>query len=600
MHDATTKIAEDQLDSALLESHLQQRWQATAISALAILVCYVLLYHSRSGLLLNIWVAAALAILLGRALCVAVIDKVGSLEKQIQLQYVLVGLSGAVWGSLCLLWKNDLALPDQLIIVLFPLAMTVGAVLAYGTWLPAFYCFAGPAQIPMIIVFITSGATATAKIALPALCFMVVQVLLARSYHSQLRHSLELKLLNERLVSNLSAHNAELLKAQGEANAANVAKNEFLARMSHEIRTPINGVMGMADMLSKSNLDNQQAKAVANLRTSGDTLLSLINELLDVSTLESGNHELVLEDFDLHQLLHKQVLAHQDKAEAKGLTVELSIADQVPVTINGDTRRLQQILTSLIGNAIKFSERGEINLTVDLTNSDQAGKCIRYAVADNGVGIEPEHQSTIFDVFQQGDGSITRRFGGSGLGLSIAKSFTELMDGHISVASTVGIGSTFFVDIPMRLATNQLVENSAFENSNNEANHGSPARVLVAEDNPINQTVITAMLEGFDCDVTLVENGEEALQAIAECEFDIVFMDCQMPVMDGLSATQTARERGDKLPIVAVTANVMKGDRERCLAAGMNDYVSKPLVAERLHVMLSNWVYQHGQRTAAA
>lgn len=600
MHDATTLISEEQLDAALLESHLNQRWQAAAISAFAIVICYSLLFHSVAGLWLNVWAAVAMSIVLGRALCVALIDKLTSIQKQTQLQYILVGLSGAAWGSLSLFWRNDLALPDQLIIVLFPLALTVGAVLAYGAWLPTFYCFAGPAQIPMIALFVTSGATATAKIALPALCFMVVQVLLARSYHSQLRGSLQLKLLNEQLVSNLSAHNAELLKAQGEADAANIAKNEFLARMSHEIRTPINGVLGMADMLGKSNLDSEQAKAVSNLRTSGDTLLSLINELLDVSTLESGNHDLILEDFDLHQLLHQQVLTYQDQAEDKGLTLELSIASQVPVTINGDTRRLQQILNHLIGNAIKFSERGEISLVVDLYQCERAGKCIRYAVSDNGVGIEAEHQATIFDVFQQGDGSITRRFGGSGLGLSIAKSFAELMGGRISVTSTVGIGSTFFVDIPMRLSTNQRVESSSFASSTDKDVDRKPARVLVAEDNPINQTVITTMLEGFDCDVTLVENGEEALQAIAETEFDIVFMDCQMPVMDGLSATQTARERGDKLPIVAVTANVMKGDREICLAAGMNDYVSKPLVPERLHTMLSQWVYQGGPRTAVA
>lgn len=600
MHDAKPIISKHQLDAALLESHLEQRWQAAAISALAIFICYMLLFQSFEGLWLNVWAVVAVSILLGRALCVTLFDKLTSATKQVQLQYILVGLSGAAWGSLCLFWSSDLALPDQLIIVLFPLALTVGAVLAYGAWLPTFYCFAGPAQIPMIAVFITSGATETAKIALPALCFMVVQVLLARSYHSQLRASLELKLLNEQLVSNLSAHNAELLKAQGEADAANIAKNEFLARMSHEIRTPINGVLGMADMLSKSDLDTEQANAVTNLRASGDTLLSLINELLDVSTLESGNHDLIMEDFDLHELIQQEVQLHQDKAEAKGLTLDFSIASQVPVTINGDTRRLRQILGNLIGNAIKFSERGEISVAVDLYRCEHAGQCIRYAVSDNGVGIEAEHQATIFDVFQQGDGSITRRFGGSGLGLSIAKSFAELMDGRISVTSSVGQGSTFFVDIPMRLATNQIVVNGNFATSADEDLHRAPARVLVAEDNPINQTVITSMLEGFDCDVTLVENGEEALQAIAECEFDIVFMDCQMPIMDGLSATQTARERGDKLPIVAVTANVMKGDREICLAAGMNDYVSKPLVAERLHSMLSQWVYQRGQRAVAA
>ncbi len=598
MHDATTQIKSDELDGVLLETHMRQSKGTLAINGLALIIAYFLLQGSLDAQRLKIWFFVGVAIVAARAVFSVFIGRGKRAQDYLNTQYFLVCLSGITWGSLSLFWSADLGLASQLIIILFPLALAVGSVSANGAWLPTFYCFVIPAQLPTIMMFLTSGNSSIIKIALPAAVFLVVQILLAKAYNSQLRETLGLRLLNDRMAENLVKHNAELHKANDQAKAANNAKSEFLARMSHEIRTPINGVLGMAEMLRNTDLNVDQSSAVNSLRGSGKELLDLINELLDVSTLESGSYELNNSDFNLHRLLTNIKKKQHGTIQSDRLELALQVDTNVPVMIHGDEHRLEQILSNLVGNAIKFSEQGIVELSVTTTTDDTA---LQFCVTDNGIGIDHENQQSIFEVFQQGDGSITRQFGGSGLGLSIAKSFTELMGGEISVESAVGEGSTFIVDIPLTAAVvQQSCVSQDDESEDEQALASLPANVLVAEDNPINQAVITAMLEGFDCEVTMVENGEEALEALATTEYDIVFMDCQMPVMDGLSATQIARERGEKTPIVAVTANAMKGDREICLAAGMNDYVSKPLEADRLHFMLRHWAFGSDRPVVAA
>ncbi len=599
MHDAKQQIEPAELDDALLDAHMRQRVGTFAINGLALVIAYFLLRSSLDVQLLNVWLFVGAAIVAARALFSAFIGRGKRAKGYLKIHYALVGLSGVVWGALSLFWSADSTLSIQLIIILFPLALAVGSVSANGSWLPTFYCFAVPAQLPTILVLLTSGNSGMIKIAIPAFVFLMVQILLAKAYNSQLRETLRLRLLNERMADNLVKRNADLSLANEQAKAAKLSKSEFLARMSHEIRTPINGVLGMAEMLRNTKLNLDQTSAVESLCGSGKELLHLINELLDVSTLESGSYELNQADFNVHRLLADINKQQQANIQSDKLELMLRIDAEVPAMMHGDEHRLEQILSNLVGNAIKFSEQGVVELSVVSTSS--AGKAsLRFCVTDNGIGIAAKSQQSIFEVFQQGDGSITRQFGGSGLGLSIAKSFTELMDGTISVESNIGRGSKFIVDIPLTAALMKQSEEPGDDKMQSEQTLASlPANVLVAEDNPINQAVITAMLESFDCEVTIVDNGEEVLHALAESEYDIVFMDCQMPVMDGLSATQIARERGEKTPIVAVTANAMKGDREICLAAGMNDYVSKPLEADKLHFMLVQWVFG-GERPVSA
>ncbi len=372
-----------------------------------------------------------------------------------------------------------------------------------------------------------------------------------------------------------------LVKAEESAKL----KSEFLASMSHEIRTPLNGVMGMIDLVLATELTDDQRQNLQFGKQSSESLLVVINDILDFSKIEAGKLQIDQAPFNLRKAFEATLVPLMFRARAKGLTLTCDIAPEAPSYVVGDPLRLGQVVTNLVGNAIKFTQAGEITIRVEQLGS--AGKMVdlQITVTDMGIGIPQQKLDRLFQPFTQVDGSLARRFTGTGLGLSIAKQLVELMGGRIWVEKTAeGEGSSFAFtasfeqaaapDVPM--AADLAAEPSTVQYS---------LRVLLAEDNPINQRLVISLLHRKGCRVTAVENGVQALQAFEGSAFDLILMDLQMPEMDGLATAQLIRKRekpGQRVPITALTAGAMKGDREKCIAAGMDDYITKPFKAEEL------------------
>ncbi len=395
----------------------------------------------------------------------------------------------------------------------------------------------------------------------------------------------------ETLTDRLVRRNNELAEAKQAADLASSAKSQFLSNMSHEIRTPLNGILGMAEVLARTPLSAEQARYLCAITSAGQSLHALLGDILDLAKIEAGRIVVEQIDFDLTALLVALADAFRELASARGNVLTTDLRIPAKLAVNGDPTRLRQVLSNLLSNAIKFTEHGTLTLAAErmLTPAGDARIWLRFVVRDSGIGIAREALARLFQPFVQADESTTRRFGGSGLGLVICRHLVGLLGGSIAVDSRLGEGSAFTVELPFTWSLAPLAEDGAAASGVQTL----AGRILVAEDNPVNQSVIEAMLGELGVTVTIVNNGAAAVDALRGASFDLVLMDCQMPVMDGYAATAAIRaDTGARVhvPIVALTANALPEDRRRCLDAGMDDYLSKPIRLAALAACLGRWL----------
>jgi signal transduction histidine kinase/ActR/RegA family two-component response regulator len=538
-------------------------------------------------------------------------DELHNLYSRWYLLSILFAAAG--WGvAAYLLFPSNHV--DQLMMAFVLSGMAAGGVPVLSPIIKIYYAYVALILIPLSLRLYQLGPEYHLLIVL-VLAFMVVMAIAGKRVNQSMISTMELRFHNESLVKFLShARNEsedvneeladeiesrkrvekELKTSKEIAEAASKTKSEFLANMSHEIRTPMNGVLGTLQLLKDSDLTESQQEYVSIAYNSGEALLVILNDILDFSKIEAGKMTLESIPFSIDQIISELISLLQSKADERNVKLVCDIDEKNANVIKGDSVRVRQILTNLMTNAIKFTENGQVKVKLSVLDINEKSVRLKLEVMDTGIGIPQEAQRKLFNSFTQADGSTTRKYGGTGLGLAIVRQLVTLMHGRLGVESVPGEGSCFWVELAFEILAQETVEKKAEQNQDYAV--AIEGKVLLVEDNPVNLTVAKKMLEKIGLEYEIANNGQEALNCINDNkEFDLVLMDCQMPVMDGYEATAEIRNRekdsdSKHLTVIAMTANAMEGDKEQCLAAGMDDYIAKPVKLPDLKAVLYKWL----------
>ncbi|KAA3612490.1 MAG: response regulator [Calditrichaeota bacterium] len=521
------------------------------------------------------------------------------------IAFILIELSAVFWT---ITYISEIVLSSQLnhyIIILFLNIVGISFIASFALFknLSFNYLF----NSTLLIVSALFTFLFLEELQLPFILIFLLSFVIGISY-SKVHNKNWLEFLAEKDRSiqysqALAKTNEKLKEALAKAESATRMKGDFIATVSHEIRTPMNGILGMTTLLRDSNLNEEQKEFVDMIQSSADSLLTIIDDILDFSKLESGKLRVENVSFNILEVLNEIAVVFGELSSSKGLDFQLKMEDEFQNNVIGDPVRLRQVLINIIGNAIKFTLQGYIKLSVKMDSIAGNIKMVQFKIEDTGIGIEKQQLDTIFDRFTQADASTTRKFGGTGLGLAITKELVDLMSGELQIDSRPGIGTVFLIKIPFKLDSSLRGNEEKPNNNRNLASLNGIAKgktILLVEDNLINQKVASLILQKTGCSIETALNGQEAVEMVKSNNYDLIFMDIQMPVLNGVEATAKIRvlQQNDKYtPIIAMTADAMKGDREKYISAGMDDYISKPIKQEVLFSVLSEWISKNNNNT---